>query len=322
MNFAEPIRIDEHLTLADRALAAPMAGIMTPVFCLAASRMGLIRNWLTPFISITRDSVPSVAALKKKIAPFRNDHPLMVQLLGHDADSMAETALRLAECGVQGVNLNFACPAPMVVKNQNGGAVLRDPDLVFKIASAVVCKAGKYANISAKIRTGFTSWKTEMNTIADALADGGIRFIICHFRTVREMYEPVADPLMRLAQLRALLPAETVLFGNGDILSLSHAQRMASETGCDGIAAGRALLSNPFLLSKIAQNSDAAATEEEKLYFLRVLLESAVESGQCRKKWLQHSFIEYVKMCFGKETSVFRSAVADPEKFVLEILKI
>ena len=132
----------------------------------------------------------------------------------------------------------------------------------------------------------------------------------------------VADPLTRLAQLRALLPAETVLFGNGDILSLSHAQRMASETGCDGIAAGRVLLSNPFLLSKIAQNSDAAATEEEKLYFLRVLLESAVASGQCRKKWLQHSFIEYVKMCFGKETSVFRSAVADPEKFVLEILKI
>lgn len=322
MNFAQPIRIDEHLTLADRALAAPMAGIMTPVFCKAASRMDLIRNWLTPFISITRDSVPSVNSLKKKIEPFRNDHALMVQLLGHDAESMAETALRLAECGVQGVNLNFACPSPLVVKNQNGGAVLRDPELVFNIAKAAVGKAGKYTNISAKIRTGFASSEKELQAISQALTDGGIRFIICHFRTVQEMYDPVTDPLSRLARLRTFLPSDTILFGNGDILSLADAQRMVSETDCDGIAAGRALLSNPFLLSKIAQNSDSVAAEEEKLHFLRILLESAIESGQCRKRWLRHSFIEYVKMCFGKETEIFRAVTANPELFASEVLKI
>lgn len=322
MDFAQPIRIDEHLALADRALAAPMAGIMTPVFCKAASRMDLIRNWLTPFISITRDSVPSVNSLKKKIEPFRNDHDLMVQLLGHDADSMAETALRLAECGAEGVNLNFACPSPLVVKNQNGGAVLRDPELVFSIASAVVEKAGKHANISAKIRTGFASSEKELQAIANALTDAGIRFIICHFRTVQEMYDPVTEPLSRLARLRTFLPAETILFGNGDILSLTDAQRMVTETACDGIAAGRALFSNPFLLSKIAQNTDAVATNEEKLLFLRVLLESAIALGQCRKRWLKHSFIEYVKMCFGKETEIFRAVTSDPERFASEVLKI
>lgn len=314
MNFAEPLKIDENLTLETRILPSPMAGVMGPVYCRAASEMGLIRNWFMPFLSVTAGSVPSHAALRRKLAPYRNGKPLIAQILGHDPASMAEAAKRLAEAGAAGVNLNFACPAPMVLKNGNGGAVLADPGLMAEIADAVMKSAGTLANISVKIRAGAES-PDELPAIAGALHAAGIRFVICHFRTVGEMYGPVEDPLPRLARLRGLLPPETVLFGNGNIGGPEAAERMCRETGCAGAAVGRALVSDPFVLRKIERGSRAAVTQEERLDFLRHVLEAARALNRYSKRWMQTSFLGFVRMCVGEETPLFREIAADPFRF-------
>lgn len=266
MNFAEPLKIDEHLTLATRAIASPMAGVMSGVFCRAASQMRLIRNWLTPFICVSPGSVPSLTSLRKKILPFQNGMPLIVQLLGHDANAMAETARRLGEIGVVGVNLNFACPAPLVRKNGNGGMILGDPGKLHAMTSAAVKAAGNLTNVSVKIRTGVHS-PSETAEIACALNDAGIRFVICHFRTVDEMYDPVPDPMKRLANVRESLDPQTILIGNGDISGLADAEKMVLQTGCDGVAVGRALLRDPFVLQKICIGEYDPAGPEERMAF-------------------------------------------------------
>lgn len=319
-DFGKPLKIDPHLTLASRALAAPMAGIMNPVFCRTAADLDLVRNWITPFISISPGSVPSVRALTEKLAPFRNDHALIVQLLGHDAKTMAATAKRLAEMGVPGINLNFACPSPLVLKNGNGGAVLADKKLMAEITNCVADAVRGKANLSLKIRCGAES-PAELPEIAKILKDAEIHFVIAHFRCVREMYDPVEKPLDRLKKLRDLLPG-TVLIGNGDIQSRNDAETMMAETGCDGIAVGRAMLSNPFLLKMICAGSDAAATEEDRLIFLRSTLRSAHALGCDSKRWLKHSFIEFARMGFGVNSPVFREIAADPAAFAEKLAPI
>ena len=314
MNFAEPLKIDENLTLETRILPSPMAGVMGPVYCRAASEMGLIRNWFMPFLSITEGSVPSRAALRRKLAPYRNGKALIAQILGHDPASMAETAKRLAETGAAGINLNFACPAPMVLKNGNGGAVLAKPGHMAEIAAAVVQAAGSLANISVKIRAGAES-PDELPAIAGALNAAGVRFVICHFRTVREMYARVEDPLPRLARLRRLLPPETVLFGNGDIDGPDAAETMCRETGCAGATVGRALVSDPFVLRKIERSRRAEVTPEERLDFLRHVLESARALNRCSGRWMRTSFLGFVRMCIGGETPQFREIASDPFRF-------
>ena len=319
-DFGKPLKIDPYLTLASRAFASPMAGIMNPVFCRTAADLGLVKNWITPFISISPGSVPSVKALTEKLAPFRNDHALIVQLLGHDAKTMASTAKRLAEMGIPGINLNFACPSPLVIKNGNGGAVLADKKLMAEITNCVAEAVSGKANLSLKIRCGAES-PTELPEIAKVLKDTEIHFVIAHFRCVREMYDPVKKPLDRLKKLRDLIP-DSLLIGNGDIQSRNDAETMMDETGCDGIAVGRAMLSNPFLLKMICSGSDAAATEEDRMLFLRSTLQAAHALNCDSKRWLQHSFIEFARMGFGINSPVFREIAADPVTFAGKLAPI
>ncbi len=312
-DFGKPLKIDSRLTLSTRALASPMAGIMNPVFCRAAADLGLVRNWITPFISISPGSVPSVKALTAKLAPFRNGHALIVQLLGHDAKTMAAAAKRLAEMGAAGINLNFACPSPPVMKHGNGGAVLADKKRMAEITNLVAEAICGKANLSVKIRCGAES-AAELPEIAKILTDAGISFVIAHFRCVGEMYDPVEKPLDRLKKLRDLLPG-SILIGNGDIQSRNDAETMMAETGCNGIAVGRAMLSNPFLLKMICSGNDAAATEEDRLTFLRSTLRAAQSLYGNSRRWLQHSFMEFARMAFGADSSIFREIAADPAAF-------
>jgi len=314
MNFAEPLKIDPHLTLETRVLPSPMAGVMGPVYCRTASNMGLVKNWFMPFISVTKGSVPSCTALKRKQAPYRNGKPLIAQILGHDPAAMAATAKRLAECGAASININFACPAPMVVKNGNGGAVLADPELMFQVADAVVKAVGPAANVSVKIRVGAHS-ADELPVIADVIKSAGIKFVICHFRTVDEMYEKITDPLPRLAKLRQLLPADTVLLGNGDIAGPAEAEKMCIETGCGGVTVGRALISDPFVLRKIERGREANISEEEKLDFLRNILRSADELNYRTKRWMRTTFVGFARMSLGEDSPLFREIAEDPFRF-------
>lgn len=320
MDFSRPLKIDRFLTLSCRVLPGPMAGVMNPVFCLAASRLGLIRNWVTPFQCVSSGSVPSLRRLKAKLDPFRNSHDLIAQLLGHDSGSLAETAPRLAHAGAHGINLNFACPAPLVLKNGNGGAVLKDPDLVHAISAAVAASAQNVMNVSVKIRCGAEDAMQELPVLADAVKSAGIRFVIAHFRTVQELYDPVppVEAYRRLARLRELLGDDVILIGNGDIRSFSDGERMCRETGCDGIAAGRAILTDPFLLQRIAENDNTPSTEAERLCFLRGTIDCAKALGYPLRKWLRTGFLEFARMCYGRESEQFRRIASDPEQFAAE----
>ena len=312
-DFGSTLKIDQHLTLSSCAMAAPMAGVMSPVFCRAASDLDLIRNWITPFISISPGSVPSKKSLLAKLEPFRNDKALIIQLLGHDPATLAATAARLAELGVPGINLNFACPSPLVRKNGNGSALLGKPELMEEILHTVTDAIAGCANLSVKIRCGMTS-SDEIPTLAKIIQNAGIRFLIAHFRTADEMYDPVRQPLDRLKRLRDLLP-DAILIGNGDIRSRTDAEMMVEKTGCNGIAVGRALISNPFLLKMICLGSDAVATDEDRMTFLHTTLKAARALGYESRKWLKHSFIEFARMGFGADSPVFREIASDPAAF-------
>ncbi len=325
MNFAEPLKIDSFLTLADRVLPAPMAGVTNQVFCLAASRMGLVRNWITPFQCVSCGSVPSRTALLKKIQPFLNGHDLIVQLLGHEAEALAETAARLGEMPeVSGVNLNFACPAPLVGKNGNGGILLKEPDKIFMLADAVVRVAADRTNISVKIRCGYEDSDRELPDIISALFSAGIRFFIVHFRTVSEMYAPVPQEtaLSRLVKLRELLPAGAILIGNGDIRCYADAVKMCEVSCCDGIAAARALPGNPFLLRHIRAGLDCCPDDSEKMEFLRQAALATQDLNYNMTRWAKTGFLELAGMCCGRDTGDFREIVSDPVMFLRKKLQI
>ena len=233
-----------------RAILAPMEGVMSPWFIRVCGRLRLVDHWITPFFSVTGGAVPSKRIIRKRLAPYlETGVPITAQVLGKDPGNVVKCAVHLVQTGlVAGINLNFACPSTTVTGNGAGSAMLEQLPLVEKIISEVRNELPSTVPLSVKLRSGSTVSMPE-DTVKAAV-NGGADLIIFHYRTKDEMYHPVENGWERIR--KAVDSAGKIpLFGNGDIRSVSDAERMISETGCNGVALARAFLGNPVLLHQI-----------------------------------------------------------------------
>ena len=304
-DFRAPLRLSGRLTLPGRAVLSPLQGVMTRTFLQAAARLDLIPLWFTPFFSTGGVSVPKRAAIQRKLAPYRvrPDLPLVFQLIGHDACSLAATAAVFCEYGVQGINLNFACPSKTVTASGNGAYLLQSPEKEFELTRAVVEAVPEGVSVSVKLRAGWDS-PDSIREIVRAVCDAGADWIVFHYRTAAEMYRP-SDASERLQRIACAVDAagSVPVFGNGDIFSFSDAQALVRATGCAGVAVGRGFLSDPWLVRRILSGDRNPASDEEKTAFLRLLM-AGTDSTRRGRNW----FLECVKMTYGADSAEFREA--------------
>ena len=144
------------------------------------------------------------------------------------------------------VSLQLGCPVPKVVNNGEGSALLRQPELVRKIVSAVVSAVDK--PVTVKIRKGFNDESVNAVEIARIIEDCGAAAVVIHGRTREQYYSGKADwNSIRLVKEAVSIP----VIGNGDVDSPEAARKLFEQTGCDGIMVGRAARGNPWLFQRI-----------------------------------------------------------------------
>ena len=306
-DFSAPLHLSARLTLPGRVVLSPLQGVMTRTFMQAAARLDLIPCWFTPFFSTGGVSVPKRAAVMRKLAPYRvrPDLPLIFQLIGHDAGSLAATAAGFADCGVHGINLNFACPSKTVTASGNGASLLNSPEKIGELTRAVVEAVPEDVSVSVKLRAGRDSIEA-IPDIVRAVCGAGADWIVFHCRTAAEMYGPVeATERFRRIALAVETADAVPVFGNGDVLDCAGADELVRETGCAGVAVGRGFLSDPWLMKRILSGDRKPVSEEEKKMFLRLLL-AGTDSTKRGRNW----FLECVKMAFGPDSAEFRTARA------------
>ena len=247
-SLLEPLVFRDGRSLPCRIIPGPMEGISEGSFVTVMSEMCMARCWFTPFIRIS-NGVPRMARLREKLEPYlATGRPVIAQIMGTYPELLAVAAARLHSLGAVCVDLNCGCPSPTVIGSHSGGYHLTDPDWMFTAITAMRSACGDAA-VSIKIRCGFKSID-EMEDIAAAVREASPDMVTCHFRTVKELYRPVADGLSRLAKMRSLLP-DVPLIGSGDLFTVGEAVKMVRETGVDGVAPARGLIRNPALLMEI-----------------------------------------------------------------------
>ncbi|QOX65384.1 tRNA dihydrouridine synthase DusB [Anoxybacterium hadale] len=173
---------------------------------------------------------------------YEEEKPVAYQIFGSEPEIIGFTAEKLADRGNCILDINMGCPVPKVVKNGEGSALLKDPELVKTIIRAAVASAGK--PVTVKIRIGWDSTRINAVEIAKAAEAAGASAIGVHGRTREQFYSGKADwTVIRDVKKAVSIP----VIGNGDVFSGLDAMRLMEETACDFVMIARGALGNPWI---------------------------------------------------------------------------
>ena len=223
---------------------APMAGITDLPFRILCKEQGagLLYTEMVSAKAISyrnRNTIPLM-----EISP--KEHPVALQIFGSEPELMAEVARSIEDQPFDILDINMGCPVPKVVNNGEGSALLKNPELIRKIVSAVSRAVKK--PVTVKMRIGFEGADVDPVETAKIMEDAGAAAIAVHGRTRQQYYSGKAD----WDTIRKIKEAVSVpVIGNGDVDSPKKAEAMLKETGCDGVMIGRAVRGNPWIFREM-----------------------------------------------------------------------
>ena len=231
--------------LESNILLAPMAGVTDKAFRMIVKPFG-------PALMYTEMvSGKGLFYKSKKTADLltadESEKPVAVQIFGHDADIMAEIANSALEYGAAVIDINMGCPAPKIVNNGDGCALMKSPETAAKVISAV-CRAVDVP-VTVKFRAGWDDKSINAVEFAKIAEQSGASAVTVHGRTREQFYSGTADlDIIKAVKAAVKIP----VIGNGDIIDGGSAAHMLEYTGCDGIMVGRAAEGNPWIFKEIS----------------------------------------------------------------------
>lgn len=234
---------------------APMEGVVDWVMRDTLTSLGGIDHCVTEFLRVTDKLYPDSVFYKncpelKTGSRTRAGTPVFVQLLGGQAEPIAENAVRAVELGALGIDLNFGCPAKTVNRHDGGASILKSCDRVFTIVDTVRKAVPREVPVTAKIRLGFDD-PTKCIEIAQAVEEAQANWLTVHCRTKTDGYKPPAywEWIPKIKE-KTKIP----LVANGEIWNVHDFHRCVEVTGCDSYMIGRGVMSNPFIFKQIKQS--------------------------------------------------------------------
>lgn len=298
-------------------LLAPMEGVGDYCFRKALASIGGFDEAVRDFIRVPHNAhIKSLASVynAQEIAPI----PLAAQIMGAEAEPMAEMARELMARGALRIDVNCGCPSNTVTGRGAGSSLLKDPDFLYEITSAVV-KAVSIP-VTIKMRSGFSDISLFNENISAAQASGAA-FITLHPRTKVEGYAPKAHWDL-IARAKSLLTIPLV--GNGDILDANDAEKMLRTTGCDALMIGRGSIINPFIFHHIRAHF-AGIFYEPKFEDLQAFLNIFLTETEAR--YPIHLRVNRLKQLLGylfkaklflieKRQQILRTSFTDPYKLL------
>ncbi len=257
------------IVVPNKVVIAPMAGISNPAFRVICKEFnaGLIYTEMVSDKALYYDNEKTVGMTDVE----EQEHPLTMQIFGHDINTMVYAAKFLDEktdCDI--IDINMGCPVTKIVKSFAGSALMKDVDHAINMTKEVVQSVKK--PVTVKMRIGWDLDNITCIELAKGLEAVGVQALAVHGRTKKQMYEGKAD-WSYIKKVKDVVSIPVI--GNGDIRSGEDAKRMLEETGCDAVMVGRGVLGDPWLIKDIVHYLDTnehmpPVTLEEKFNMARL----------------------------------------------------
>jgi nifR3 family TIM-barrel protein len=237
------MRVGE-LEINPAILLAPMEAVTDLPFRTVCEELGAALTF-TEFLSaeaLTRGATKAIGRMWASLGGRR----FAVQIFGREPEALASAAEMAVGVGAAIIDINMGCPAKKVTAGACGSALMREPELAAALVAAVRRRVPAAIPVTVKHRAGWDETSLNAAAFARRLVDAGAAMITVHGRTRAQGFSGSAR-MAPIAEVRAALPAEIPVIGNGDVKDVAAYQRMKAETGCDGVMIGRGAMGNPWL---------------------------------------------------------------------------
>ena len=252
-----------NVSLDNRVFLSPMAGVTDLPFRLICKQKGC--GMLYTEMINAKALCYNDENTKKMTKIEDEEHPIAIQIFGSEPEYMGRAAEILNSHSNEILDINMGCPAPKVIKNGDGSALMKNPKLAEKVMKAVVENSIK--PVTLKIRKGWDDNSVNAVEIAKIAEQAGISALAIHGRTREQYYSGKADwDIIKEIKESISIP----VIGNGDVFEIEDAINMLEKTNCDAIMIGRGAQGNPWIFNRInhyMQTGEILAkpTAEEKI---------------------------------------------------------
>jgi nifR3 family TIM-barrel protein len=258
--------------LPNRLVLAPLAGIGNWFVRLQARRYGAGLA-ISEMVSSFGLKYGDERTHREFLRMHPDEHPVSIQLFGHDPEVMRIAAGIVAEKGADMIDLNMGCPVRKVCKTGAGASLLDDPDKAVAIARAA--REGSGLPVTVKLRSGNRPGERTGAELAKRLEqDAGVAAITFHPRHAQQQHKGVPDYALAAEVVQTL---DIPVIVSGGLSDEEHAIRAFDRTGAAAIMLARGSLGNPWRFEKLLGLRDSDPTKDEVADELRWVIARAEE---------------------------------------------
>jgi nifR3 family TIM-barrel protein len=230
-------------------IMAPMAGVTHVAFRRLLSELGGVGLYYSEMLS-ARSLKHESPENSRFLSRGTEDRPLCLQLFASEPGQIAPAVERGMSWRPEAWDFNFGCPAPAIVRQGAGSALLSVPEKARAMAAEM--RRAVDGPLLFKIRV--LPERAAFLEFGKICAEEGADCVVVHARRPREKLGRPAQ-WKHVGEMAAHLDIPVV--GNGDVRSPDDVSRMREATGCRGVMIGRGAVERPWLFRRAARLFDA-----------------------------------------------------------------
>ncbi len=244
---------------------APLDGVTDVVFRQIISEIGKPDVMFTEFMMTDGFVSTGKKRVMERLLLEEAQKPVIAQIWGTKPDHFYQTVKEISTMGFAGIDINMGCPDRTVVRDGACSALINNKPLAKEIIQAVRTGAGKLP-VSVKTRIGFE--KPQIEEWIGFLLEQQLDALTVHLRTVRELSDVDAhwEFMPMIKKMRDDIAGETILIGNGDILSREEIQSKYEEYHIEGFMVGRGIFANPWIFNTQKDTANISIEERVRLF--------------------------------------------------------
>ncbi len=251
-------------------ILAPMDGVTDFVFREIIAEIGRPDVFFTEFVNVEGLTSKGSKRVAEALKFGKNELPVVAHIWGKDPHAFYKASKMCKRMGFSGIDINMGCPDRVIVNRGNCAALIKNPELSKEIIEATRKGAGGLP-ISVKTRLGFEETNLEWIKF---LLEQHLAAITIHLRTVSEMSKVPAhwELMPQILKLRDQISPNTLIIGNGDILTYAEIETKFKQYACDGFMVGRGIFQNPWFFNRSVDDEKVSIKERLNLFMKHINL--------------------------------------------------